>query len=196
MRANTTKGRTFTESARRAQIVSAAIAVIAEHGYAAASFTRIAKQAGLSSTGMISYHFANKDDLIGEVLIETTTVAFQFISPRMEAVTGYRAKLRARLESNMELVREHPAHVKALIEIATNAPKTPDFVDERFGLFSNHLRAGQAAGEFGPFLPESVAVAIIGAIDATVITLVHNPEFDAVVAGRELADTFDRATRP
>jgi AcrR family transcriptional regulator len=196
MRANATKGRTFTESARRAQIVSAAIAVIAEHGYAAASFTRIAKQAGLSSTGMISYHFANKDDLIGEVLIETTTVAFQFISPRMEAVTGYRAKLRARLESNMELVREHPAHVKALIEIATNAPKTPDFVDERFGLFSNHLRAGQAAGEFGPFLPESVAVAIIGAIDATVITLVHNPEFDAVVAGRELADTFDRATRP
>ena len=195
MRANTTKGRTFTESARRAQIVAAAIAVIAEHGYAAASFTRIAKQAGLSSTGMISYHFANKDDLIREVLTETTTVAYNYISPRMEAVTGYRAKLRARLESNMELVRAHPAHVKALIEIARNAPTTPDFVDERFGLFANHLRAGQQAGEFGPFSPESVAIAVIGAIDATVFALVGVPDLDAVAAGRELADTFDRATR-
>jgi AcrR family transcriptional regulator len=32
--------------------------VIAEDGFAKASFSRIAKHAGLSSTGMISYHFA------------------------------------------------------------------------------------------------------------------------------------------
>lgn len=195
MRANIAKGRTFTESARRAQIVAAAIAVIAEHGYGAASFTRIAKQAGLSSTGMISYHFANKDDLIREVLVETTTVAFQFISPRMDAVTGYRAKLRARLESNMELVRAHPAHVKALIEIARNAPTRPEFVDERFGLFAGHLRDGQRAGEFGPFSPDAMAIAIIGAIDAMVTGLIAVPDADAVEYGRELADTFDRATR-
>ena len=196
MPANTAKGRTFTESARRAQIVAAAIAVINEHGYAAASFTRIAKQAGLSSTGMISYHFANKDDLIGEVLSEATTVAYNYISPRMEAATGYRAKLRARLESNIELVRAHPGHVRALMEIAQNAPRTPEFVDQRFGLFSGHLRAGQEAGEFGRFNPDAMAVAIIGAIDAMVIGLVHYPEVDAAEYGRELADTFDRATRP
>ena len=58
------QARTFTESARRAQIVTSAIDVIAEDGYAKASFSRIAKHAGLSSTGMISYHFAGKDDLI------------------------------------------------------------------------------------------------------------------------------------
>jgi AcrR family transcriptional regulator len=58
------QARTFTESARRAQIVTAAIEVIAEVGYAKASFSRIAKQAALSSTGMISYHFAGKDDLL------------------------------------------------------------------------------------------------------------------------------------
>jgi len=196
MRANTAKGRTFTESARRAQIVAAAIAVIAEHGYTAASFTRIAKQAGLSSTGMISYHFANKDDLIREVLTETTGVAHSYISPRMEAVTGYRAKLRVRLESNMELVRAHPDHVRTIIEIALNAPKTPDFVDERFGLFSNHLREGQRAGEFGPFNADAMAVTIISAIDAMVNGLVRFPEVDATAFGRELADTFDRATRP
>lgn len=62
------QARTFTESARRAQIVTAAIEVIAEVGYAKASFSRIAKQAALSSTGMISYHFAGKDDLVAEYL--------------------------------------------------------------------------------------------------------------------------------
>ena len=196
MRANAPKRRTFTESARRAQIVAAAIAVIAEHGYAATSFTRIAKQAGLSSTGMISYHFANKDDLLREVLTEATTVAYEFISPRMEAAAGYRAKLRARLESNMELVRAHPAHVRALMEIARNAPTTPDFVDDRFGLFTEHLRAGQQAGEFGEFNTDAMAVAIIGALDAMVIGLVQYPDVDATEFGRELADTFDRATRP
>lgn len=196
MRANAPKRRTFTESARRAQIVAAAIAVIAEHGYAATSFTRIAKQAGLSSTGMISYHFANKDDLLREVLTEATTVAYEFISPRMEAAAGYRAKLRARLESNMELVRAHPAHVRALMEIARNAPTTPDFVDDRFGLFAGHLRAGQEAGEFGRFNVDAMAVAIIGAIDAMVIGLVQYPDVDATEFGREIADTFDRATRP
>ncbi len=196
MPAKAAKGRTFTESARRAQIVAAAIAVIAEHGYAAASFTRIAKHAGLSSTGMISYHFTNKDDLIREVLIETTTVAYNYISPRMEAVTGYAAKLRVRLESNMELVRAHPDHIRTIIEITMNAPRTPDFVDERFGLFSNHLRQGQQAGEFGPFQPDAMAVTIIGAIDAMVNGLVRFPDLDAAAFGRELADTFERATRP
>jgi TetR/AcrR family fatty acid metabolism transcriptional regulator len=43
--------RTFTESARRAQIVQAAIETIAEVGYARASYARIAEHAGLSSTG-------------------------------------------------------------------------------------------------------------------------------------------------
>ncbi len=41
--------------------------VIAELGYPKASYARIAERAGLSSTGLISYHFADKSDLIGEV---------------------------------------------------------------------------------------------------------------------------------
>jgi AcrR family transcriptional regulator len=57
------QSRTFTESARRAQIVAAAIDVIADGGYASASFAAIARRAGLSSTGLISYHFASKEIL-------------------------------------------------------------------------------------------------------------------------------------
>jgi AcrR family transcriptional regulator len=57
---------TITERARRAQIVTAAIGTIAELDYAGASFKQIAARAGLSSTGLISYHFAGKQELVDE----------------------------------------------------------------------------------------------------------------------------------
>ncbi|MDQ6657199.1 MAG: TetR family transcriptional regulator, partial [Actinomycetota bacterium] len=42
--------RSVTANARRSQIVAATIEVIAEVGYSQASFARISKRAGLSST--------------------------------------------------------------------------------------------------------------------------------------------------
>src|SRR5579872_5747351 len=75
--------RTFTETARRAQIVEAAIATIAEVGYAHTSFALIAKRAGLSSTGLISYHFASKDDLIAQVVATIFGAIERFMSERM-----------------------------------------------------------------------------------------------------------------
>lgn len=102
-------GRTFTESGRRAQIVQAAIEVAAEVGYAKASFSRIAKQAGLSSTGMISYHFAGKDDLMHEVVAEVTRVTTEFMAPRVSAAEGARERLRTFIESNIELLSVCPS---------------------------------------------------------------------------------------
>lgn len=59
---------TFTRRERRKQIVAATVRVIAREGLSAASFSRIAAEAGLSSSGMISYHFANRDELLHEVV--------------------------------------------------------------------------------------------------------------------------------
>jgi AcrR family transcriptional regulator len=66
-------GRTsFIEQARRRQIVQAAIDVIAERGYAGASLEQIALKAGISR-GLISYHFAGRDDLIAAVVASIFT---------------------------------------------------------------------------------------------------------------------------
>jgi len=62
--------RTFTEIARRAQIIDAAIEMIAAHGYADASFARIAERAGLGGAGVIGYYFASREDLDAEVVAE------------------------------------------------------------------------------------------------------------------------------
>ena len=65
--------RSVTEAARRRQIVDATISTVAEVGYGRASYAQIARQAGLSSTGLISYHFAGKADLIQAVVAQVVS---------------------------------------------------------------------------------------------------------------------------
>src|ERR1700754_576920 len=192
------QARTFTGSGRRAQIVTAAIEVIAEGGYAKASFSRIAKRAGLSSTGMISYHFAGKEDLLAACVAEIDQVTGAFIQPRIDAADGHVAQMRAYVESNIALVGEHPAAVRALIDIVRNAASQSPSVNGRLALFEEHFRAGQAAGAFRPFDERTVAIALITGLDAVVVTTAEAAPDPTELAriGRELADLYVRATAP
>src|SRR5919199_2508545 len=54
--------------ARRAQILDAALHVIAEHGFRGASIKRIAAQAGLKSPALIYWYFRDKDQLLEALL--------------------------------------------------------------------------------------------------------------------------------
>lgn len=194
--------RTFTETARRAQIVDAAIAVVAEHGYPNASFAKIAKQAGLSSTGMISYHFRGKDDLIREVIAEIVRVNTEFVVAKLDPEGGYTARLRAYFAANLALLDEYPAHQQALASIIANA--RPDDL-YTFGLVEQHLdltrnqeawiREGQRAGAFRDFDPTIMVLAIQGAREAAITRARVDHDFDTAACARELADLFDHATR-
>ncbi|WP_345429243.1 TetR/AcrR family transcriptional regulator [Actinoallomurus vinaceus] len=190
------RARTFTESGRRAQIVTAAIEVIAEVGYAKASFSRIAKHAGLSSTGMISYHFAGKDDLLAACVAEIEQITGAYMQPQIDAAEGHIAQLRAYIESNVALVGEHPAPVRALIDIVKNSGSQSAAVNARLAMVEEHFRAGQAAGVFRPFDTRTMAIALISGLDAVVVTTataVPEPNELARI-GRELAELAVRAT--
>jgi AcrR family transcriptional regulator len=195
--------RTVTESARRTQIVAAAIEVIAEVGLAKASFTRIARQAGLSSTGMISYHFAGKDDLLAACTAEIERLTREFMEPRLAGTDGAADRLRAYVEANVELVAVHRSAVRALLDILGNA-RTDDgrpavesaVVNSRVALFEAHVREGQRSGEFAAGDPRVTALALIGAIDALVATdaAAGLDATEITRHGRELADLLLRAT--
>ncbi|MEV0281169.1 TetR/AcrR family transcriptional regulator [Streptomyces sp. NPDC050610] len=192
----------FTETGRRAQIVAAAIDVIAETGYHQASFAKIAERAGLSSTGMISYHFDGRDDLMREVVAEVMRVSEAYVRPRIEAHESPSARLRASIESNLDLLAEYPNHLPAIVEVLSNLrggdPGMASFLDVTEGnlaLQVEQIRKAQRAGEFCAFDPWVMVRAIRAAIDDVVRRATHDPDFDARGAGRELADLFDRATR-
>ncbi|MFI9045504.1 TetR/AcrR family transcriptional regulator [Streptomyces sp. NPDC053427] len=192
----------FTETGRRAQIVAAAIDVIAEVGYHRASFAKIAERAGLSSTGMISYHFDGRDDLMREAVAEVMRLAEGYIRPRIEAHESYAARLRASIEGNLDLFAEYPNHLSAVVEILSNLrggdPGMVTFLDAteaNLAVQVEQLRKAQRAGEFCDFDPWVMMRAIRAAIDDVVRRATHDPAFDVRAAGRELADLFDRATR-
>lgn len=194
--------RTFTETARRAQIVAAAIDTIAEVGYAQASFAQIARRAGLSSTGLISYHFASKDELIEQVVEEVVTAGAAFTTPRIEAAVGAAGKLRAYVEANLEFMASHPAHIVAVAQVFSALPpdasgQAPPYAAwHELGLahLQEMLREGQRAGEFGRFSTRMMAITIRAAIDAVGYRLASNPGMSLRADARELAALFARAT--
>lgn len=64
---STRRGRpTGDHNAKRAELLSAAIMVIAQEGYAGASLRRVARQAGCT-TGTVTYYFANKEEMVAAV---------------------------------------------------------------------------------------------------------------------------------
>src|SRR5215475_13266393 len=148
---------TFTNTARRAQIVESAIASIAELGYSRASFAQIGKRIGLSSTRLISYHFTEKDDLIREVLNTVVGRFTDFVRPRVDAEATPPARLRTFLAANIDFLREHRAEVVTLYEIERNyrapdgRPAMAQRGDEDLHAVAELLRAGQRRNEFGCF---------------------------------------------
>jgi AcrR family transcriptional regulator len=190
-------GRTFTEQARRAQIVSAAITTIAEVGYRNASFAQIAKRAGLSSTGLISYHFASKDELIGEVVATVLADLGAFMAGRMSAAAGAAAALRAYIEGTIDFIGTHREPMKALTEIFINGGFGYDADSETAAVspLEDILRSGQAAGEFRSFDPTVMATLVQRAVDGLPFLLQMRPGFDVAAYGREVSTVFDLATR-
>src|SRR5438105_6939412 len=97
---------TFTEAARRAQIIECAIETIATLGYAQASLAQIAKRAGISK-GVITYYFASKEELIEQVVQGISTAAAAFMRPQIVASPTATVRLQAYLRSNIVYIAAH-----------------------------------------------------------------------------------------
>lgn len=193
---------TITTEARRAQIVQAAIEIIAELGYGKASFARITERAGLSSPRMISYHFANKEDLLHQIAADIYTIAAQRLVERVEVHERVEDKLAAYLEANVDFIRTHPREVIVLTEIGPHLrdedgkPFTSSSSQEGdVQVLESLLRQGQERGEFREFDTRSMAILIRGAITAAVQRIHSEPALDHDAYKRELLTTCALATR-
>jgi AcrR family transcriptional regulator len=185
-----------TTGARRAQIVTAAIDTIAELGYGNASFARIAKRAGISSTRLISYHFDDKAELVRAVVGAVLAEAAESMGKRLRTAESRTELLTVYIESNLEFIAEHPTAIRAVLEIAANAraddgtPLVAD-ADDPVGRLAQMFREGQEADEFRAFDPVVMAVTLRAAIDAAA----SRPELDPHAYAAELVSLFTRATR-
>jgi AcrR family transcriptional regulator len=194
--------RTFINAARRAQIIEATLATIAEAGYSRTSLARIAAKLGISK-GIISYHFSGKDELIAEVLSYIVQQHWAYMLPRITEQTTGADVLRTYIESNLAYMRENRTQVITLAEIRRSdlAPDGPHRFpfhtgdDRAVKILQELLSRFQASGELrADFDPRAVAIAIRAAIDAVPPRLVRDPELDIDHYAREVATIFDLAT--
>jgi AcrR family transcriptional regulator len=194
---------TFTETARRAQIVAAAIDTIAELGYGQASLARIAETAG-TSKGVIIYHFGGKDELMRELVAEVVARGVAYMEPQIDAEPTGAGKLRAYIESNLAFMGENRNHMVAIFEIALNARAADgsrlydvSVQDAGVAALEQLLAYFQGTGEFrAGFDPHVMAMVIRAAINAVPAQLARDPALDVAHHAREIADLFHIATRP
>jgi len=191
---------TLTRATRRAQIVAATIEPLAEVGYAATSYAKIAERAELSSTRLISYHFTDKADLLAEVVRTIFEAGASYVAPRVQAQQSASERLAACLRANVEFVVAHTSGIAAVHEIVANSPGTrPDAHGQRDELILQGieaiLRQGQADGEFRDFDTRTVAWAIRNVLDGVHQRCIIEPGFDAESCIGELTELFSRAIK-
>ncbi|MGV4925627.1 TetR family transcriptional regulator [Streptomyces sp. BHT-5-2] len=196
-------GRSPAASARRAQIVDAAIETLAELGHGQTTFARIRERADISSTRLISYHFGTKGELMSAVLEEVGLRAHHAISQRVAGETTAAGALRARIQAQVEWVAGNRSAVRAMYEICLNE-RAPDGT-LRYGMAPSAranvealepiLRAGQESGEFRQFDTGLMALTLKSAIDAALVRMTHPPCLTLTQCVGELTTLAELATR-
>lgn len=190
--------RSFTATARRAQIVAATIETIAALGYREASFARIAERAGLSSTRLISYHFAGKQELIEQVIAEVYGTMSRFMAERMAGQPTPSGALRAYIEGYVEFIAGHRIEMKALLGCFLNGAVSYDPAEHdlvTLDPIERILRDGQYGGEFRQFEPRIMAATIRRGLDGLPMLLESHPDLDLTACAGELVTLFDLAIR-
>lgn len=194
--------RSVTSQARRAQIVAAAIDVIAGEGYRQATFARIADRAGLSSTRLISYHFKGKDDLIRAVVAGVYTDLGQFMQQKLRDHPTMRGALAAYIHSLVDYIAVHQRQMQALLTVFLEhrfEDQTPSYDSDSerraTAALEEILRTGQRNGEFRRFDIFVMATTIQRALDGIPFLLRVHTDLDLDRHASELATLFDLATR-
>jgi TetR/AcrR family fatty acid metabolism transcriptional regulator len=200
---------TFTSEQRRAQLVDAAIAVIADVGYPASSMAKIAEHVGIAKSVAL-YHFGTKDQLVEAVTVAVFATAAGYIVPAIRAAETATDKLAAYIRANVAFLAEHRDQTVALREIATtyrnpagkrfdeavtedtaaNPPQGDLALLDPAAIFA----LGVESGEFRSDLDATGAgSALRGALDGAATDHARLPDYDPIAYGETVVDLFTRA---
>ena len=197
--------RTFTEEARRAQLIDCAIDVLVTHGYAGTTLGRVADRAGVSK-GAVSYHFAGKAELleatVHEVYERGIRHARELWFDEHGGSAGPPALLTAYIEANLAYIAAHPAEIAATIEVSRNHRDADgalvfgtSFEASLYETLEDIFRQGQRSGHFRDFDPHVMAVSVRRVIDGFSYQVLSGPDIDPKAYTAEVVALFDHATR-
>ncbi|MEV4738624.1 TetR/AcrR family transcriptional regulator [Streptomyces sp. NPDC049555] len=183
---------TFTEQARRRQIIECTIDLISTRGYPATSLAAIAKEAGISKAAVL-YHFSSKDNLTQATFQHVLERFRAHVTERVERESDPRAALVAYVRAMIGYQQANRRHVRVITEMLLDDKggtelKTPGSHDThgRWQHLAGLLEAGRQAGRLRVSDTRTTALAIGGAIDNIVSHWLVHPDYDLDAAADEL----------
>jgi len=185
--------------------VGCMIEAIADLGFARASIGEVARRAGVSK-GVVTYHFAAKDDLIRAVIADVIASMEKFLTPRLLAADPARFPEQFIAAYISAWARYYQSHTKQVLALARifiafrdeSGSPSPAF-EARAGevaAIEAVLRAGQDMGTFGSFNPHVMASVIKIAVEDLLTQFVSDPGLDIEGYAAQLTTLFERATGP
>ncbi|GAA2103907.1 TetR/AcrR family transcriptional regulator [Actinomadura alba] len=159
-------------SQSRERILSAALALVAEQGYAGCSVAAVADRAGIA-TGSVYRHFPAKALLFADVFRTVSQREADALASAAErAPGGARARIAAMIETFAGRALRAPRQAYALLA----EPVDPAVDAERLifrrlhhTLFARVIADGVAAGELPPQDVEVSAAALVGAVGEALV---------------------------
>lgn len=186
---------------KRAEILDAALEIIARDGYKGASLKAVADAVGLSQAGVL-HHFASREELMTAVLIRRDEADLE---QRLDAsLDGCSRPLDMR--HYPELIRHNttvPGLVDLFVHLYVEAADPSHPAHQYFRMrtrgfqdfFAHAIAAQQQQGEFTDAIPATSAAAVVQALaDGLQLRWLQDPDFDMAGVFRDLLAVLMPAT--
>jgi AcrR family transcriptional regulator len=158
-------------NASRERILSAALEIVAEDGYAGCTVAAVAERAGVA-TGSVYRHFPGKADLVAEVFRTASRREVDAVSRAGLLEATALQRIASAIETFAGRALRAPRMAYALLaEPADPAVDTERLIFRReyAGVLAAFVRAGVESGELPAQDPQFSATALVGAIGEALV---------------------------
>ena len=185
------------EGGRRAQILDAALHVMAERGFRGASIKRIAERAGLRSPALIYWYFKDKQALF-EAMLEQMAPVLAVVADAEPLLDQPPEQVLPRIVAGFLHTVQQPVvgrFVRILLSEAARHPSVAEFFAKRgplvvLSFLERYLARQIELGRLRPHDPRAAARAFMGML---VVYVLGREVFPAIGAGFPQAERYGQA---
>lgn len=189
---------------RRREIIDATVRVMAARGWNETSIDEITREAGVSR-GLVSYHFRDKNELLGGVLERSREIFTEAVAEATAASGDPRERMRLSTRAAILQARDEPVVYEVFLHFSASGRSEPGIgeqVREMWSYFravtARAIRDGQARGYYRSDIDATAAAARHqGTIMGIALQWLLDPgSFDLELAGELAVDMLMRALEP
>ncbi len=182
-----------TAASTRERILESAEEVFGRRGYDAASIADIAHASGVS-TGLIYYHFKDKESLLRALIERASDLFGPPTRDTLEGAGSAADRLRAFIDTRVRIALAHQNLVRILMRPLTDpegalATEVLAGVAESVEAIAHVIETGIEAGEFEPVNPYAAAESLFALLHTRVVA----GALDAPYSGRIASDADELA---